>query len=352
MAVFPELKQASLTELSGLAAGLSDDDLCLAVDSGGTKTSAILYTAGFRKAAAAKCGSLRSATTPQELVSADLSRLLEGLGLTKDPGAAPKLITGAFDHHAANALRGIFPDAKILRLGEMVLGFSSSRLFGNGILALSGTGCTIYSRINGISDSLGGYGSLISDEGSGYWISRAALGAAIKDHEGRGPFTALTAAAAAHFGGLPRSDLRSALFRIYSQNNTSPVGTIAGFVPAVVKAASEGDPVADKILSDAGVAVAEQVISLIRKNDLPKDLPLTISGSVWKKNPVYLHTFRERLLSEGVAGPFVFPRFEPVCGAMVAQLFAKYGDSERLGESLAVLENDFREFVIHDDAWT
>jgi glucosamine kinase len=47
-----------------------------------------------------------------------------------------------------------------------------------------------------------GWGYLIADAGSGYWIGRAALDAVMRDYDGRGPATALTAAVRAEFPNL------------------------------------------------------------------------------------------------------------------------------------------------------
>ena len=347
-----------MADFSELIAPLTGDDLCLAIDNGGTKSSAVLYTAGFRNVASAVSGSLRAATTPPEVIGANFRGLLAALGLKKNTDVYPKLITGAFDHVTLGMLREAFPSAGVFRLGEMVLGLSSSGIFGDGILALAGTGCTIYGRFDGRAEALGGYGSMISDEGSGYWISRCALEAAIKDYEDRGPKTALTAAAANHFGGFKQEALRQALFSIYAQNEISPVSMIAGFAPVVVKTAAEGDAVAEGILSRAGSAVAEQVLSLVRKNDLPDNLPLAISGSVWKKNPVYLRAFRDGLRRGGGPGIVVVPRFEPVCGAVAAHLFAACGNGKSaengktgFAERFAGLEKEFAEFVIPSSVW-
>ena len=47
-----------------------------------------------------------------------------------------------------------------------------------------------------------GWGYLIADAGSGYWIGRAALDAVMRNYDGRGPTTALTAAVRAEFPNL------------------------------------------------------------------------------------------------------------------------------------------------------
>src|SRR3954470_15784363 len=69
-----------------------------------------------------------------------------------------------------------------------------------GILINAGTGSIVYGRnADGEAARAGGWGHMIGDEGSGYWIGREALAAVMRASDGRGPATALTADVLAHF---------------------------------------------------------------------------------------------------------------------------------------------------------
>ena len=46
----------------------------------------------------------------------------------------------------------------------------------------------------------GGWGYVLGDEGSGYWIGRAALRAVLREADHRGPATVLTPMLLEHFG--------------------------------------------------------------------------------------------------------------------------------------------------------
>jgi glucosamine kinase len=62
-----------------------------------------------------------------------------------------------------------------------------------GVVVAAGTGVvTLAVGMNDVA-RIDGWGNLIGDAGSGYWIGRAALDAVLRAYDGRGPATALTA---------------------------------------------------------------------------------------------------------------------------------------------------------------
>jgi N-acetylglucosamine kinase-like BadF-type ATPase len=70
-----------------------------------------------------------------------------------------------------------------------------------GIVIVCGTGSICYGRNDrGQAARAGGWGYILGDEGSGYWIGRRALTAATRHADGRGPATALAAMTLSHFG--------------------------------------------------------------------------------------------------------------------------------------------------------
>ena len=92
----------------------------------------------------------------------------------------------------------------------------------------------------------GGWGYVLGDEGSGYWIGRAALRAVLREADRRGPRTALTPLLLQHFGVAAAQSL---IHEVY-QNNLRPaaIGSLARCVQA---AFSEGDEAAIGILRGA-----------------------------------------------------------------------------------------------------
>ena len=116
-----------------------------------------------------------------------------------------------------------------------------------GIALAVGTGVAcVAAAPSGSASIIGGHGYLLGDEGGGFWLGRAGIGAALRAHEGRAPNTALTGKAVDDFGDLADLHVRLAA-------DTRAVDRIAQFAPAVVEASEHGDAVAARIVA-AGVA--------------------------------------------------------------------------------------------------
>jgi N-acetylglucosamine kinase-like BadF-type ATPase len=127
-----------------------------------------------------------------------------------------------------------------------------------GVVLAAGTGAvTIGLGDGGAFARVDGWGPWLGDEGSGAWIGRAGLRAALRAHDGRGPATALTEAAARLFG--PLDQLPRAI-----GGTANPARTAASFAPGVAGAAAEGDTAAAEVLREAAGFLAESVVAAAR----------------------------------------------------------------------------------------
>ncbi|MFE3071394.1 N-acetylglucosamine kinase [Streptomyces sp. NPDC059247] len=114
---------------------------------------------------------------------------------------------------------------------------------GTGMIAL-GTDLAAWRRADG-------WGHLLGDCGSGAWIGRAGLDAAMRAYDGRrGGSAALLARAERSFG--PVAGLPGAL---YPRPDRPAV--LASFAPEVGRCAADGDPVAADVLARAAGHIAE-----------------------------------------------------------------------------------------------
>lgn len=117
-----------------------------------------------------------------------------------------------------------------------------------GTVIIAGTGaCGIVLDPSGDFRRIDGWGPWLGDAGSGQWLGRRGLEAALRDFDGRGPRTALRAAAEAMSGG-PLDGLPGWLAA-----GEAPAARLGGFAPEVLRAAEHGDAVADAIV-DEGIA--------------------------------------------------------------------------------------------------
>jgi len=120
-----------------------------------------------------------------------------------------------------------------------------------GAVVASGTGVVTLAVGASAVARVDGWGHIIGDAGSGYWIGRAALDAVMRAHDGRGPATALTAVVTADF-----PDLEQAYIEL--QGDPGRVRRIAAYTRRVAELAST-DEVAAGICTAAARELAHSV---------------------------------------------------------------------------------------------
>jgi len=159
-----------------------------------------------------------------------------------------------------------------------------------GIVVIAGTGSGAAGRdAAGRTVRVGGHGFLLGDEGSGYWIGREAVRAALRAADGTGPATALTAVVERAFGSLTGAETlvhqrptdRQLLSRLV------PLVAAAASGSSVPGAAADrvagGDAVAARILAEAAAHLAELAAAVRAR--LGK-LPVAGVGGIFACAPV------------------------------------------------------------------
>lgn len=142
-------------------------------------------------------------------------------------------------HDSITAFLGTFGDGR----GAVVAA-------GTGVVTLA-VGRTAVARVDG-------WGHLIGDAGSGFWIGRAAFDAVMRAHDGRGEATALTPLLAADFPDLERAYLEL-------QADPDRVSRAAAYARAVAATAADGDAVAVAILERAGRELALSAVAGLQR---------------------------------------------------------------------------------------
>lgn len=141
-----------------------------------------------------------------------------------------------------------------------------------GVALSCGTGSVAVGRYRGTEVQCGGWGYLLGDEGSGYWIVRAAL-RALLDRRDRGlppgelSERMLAATGAAQVGGL--------LELFYLQPHPRHW---AGYAPLVLTSA---DPAAARITAEAADALAGLAVSAAERLGAPPGLPVVLAGGLF-----------------------------------------------------------------------
>ncbi len=152
-----------------------------------------------------------------------------------------------------------------------------------GIALIVGTGSSCYGRnANGDAWRSGGWGYIVDDYGSGFYLGQKALEAVIRAADGRGEPTALTQPC---MDGLGIHDLSELMHRIYYPR-LDHTG-IAALAPIVVQVAADHDPIAQAIIERGCDELALMVQVTTRKLGLPDDVLVIPVGSLGTVNEYY-----------------------------------------------------------------
>jgi glucosamine kinase len=195
-------------------------------------------------------------------------------------------------------------------VGDMVIAMEAASGGGPGVIVIAGTGSIAYGRnAAGQTARAGGWGFAISDEGSGHWIGRAAVAAAMRVFD------------EGHNGGLLESILKawgvSTREQIILASNASPAPDFAGLFPAALAAADAGDPSAHDILARAGVELANLGKIVISRLFAEADrAPVAMSGGVFRNSAMIRQVFYNRLRLECPKAMVNGNVVDPVMGAL------------------------------------
>ncbi len=160
-----------------------------------------------------------------------------------------------------------------------------------GIALIVGTGTSCYGQnAAGESWRSGGWGYIIDDYGSGFYLGRAALEAVVRAADGRGQPTALSERCLAALG---ITDVNQIMHRIYYPR-LDHTG-MAALAPLVVQIAAEGDPVALDIVERGCQQLALMCAVVTRKLALPADVLIVPVGSLGTVNPFYRQTLERAI---------------------------------------------------------
>jgi N-acetylglucosamine kinase-like BadF-type ATPase len=185
-----------------------------------------------------------------------------------------------------------------------------------GVAVLAGTGSIALARAaDGREGRAGGWGYLLGDEGSGYWLGREAIAAYLQVLEGRRTAGPLAARIASATGART---VPEGIAWVNSGDN--PVARLAGLAPLVSEAVDAGDEVARGILCRAGQALADlaaAAVGQIRPKGALDRVQVACCGGVWAAGAALTAPFREALADRLPGATVSPPLLPPVAGAIV-----------------------------------
>jgi len=213
----------------------------------------------------------------------------------------------------ATSLSQQFSGAEVWLGPDMVTAHAGALSGEPGVVVAAGTGVVCLGLgLEGRVRRADGLGHIFGDEGSGFSIGRAAIRAAFRGLEGRGPKTSLTEAASRFFVGL--DDLPERI-----QLSTNPVRDVAGFAPEVAREAAEGDPTAQQIWDEAVDHLVRTAMAVVRGTfpaASPRSVPVSYVGGLFASAELLLTPFRRRLMELCEAADCREPQGDALAGAV------------------------------------
>jgi len=154
-----------------------------------------------------------------------------------------------------------------------------------GVIVIAGTGSAAYGRNGQRHARAGGHGFLLGDEGSAYWIGRAAARAALRWEDGMGG-SELVHRTVVQAAGNPLETLIGEL-----SAHPAERGRLAGLAPAITAIAAE-DPEAARIARRAAEHLAALAGAVRRRLDPlhpGRPLPVAGAGGVFRAPVIWDH---------------------------------------------------------------
>ncbi len=302
--------------------------ILIGADAGGTKTAAavsdgaqIIGRADGAGGAVRPGRALASAGIIAEVVRSALAvagRLTGDVLVVGAAGAGRELERDEL----RKALRGENLATKVVVVTDIEIALEAAFADGPGIVVSAGTGSVAVGRDRtGQRHRIGGYGWQMGDEGSGYAIGRAALGAVSRAVDGRSPQTALSdrllqATRTADFDALVRWAA-----------GASPA-EVAAIAPHVLSVAAQGDTLAQGIADYAARELSQLAIRMRPMMEADGKVGVAITGGLLGADG----PLRKRVLTILGEEPALQPIERPVEAVLGALAVAKTVNGEQGGE--------------------
>ena len=256
----------------------------IGIDAGGTKTTAVLAdeTTVLAQAAA---GTIKPSQIGLPLATDNFQTLLQAVASKADISlkAVAKVCLGLAGSRVPENMawaKWMLSDqvgSPYVICEDVDIALEAAFAGGPGALVISGTGSHVLARrLDGRIAHAGGYGPLVSDEGSGSWIGIEAGRRALYDYDGQ-TISPLMA-------GIMREWGCDTVEMVIGEANSRQLQSYSILVPLVCALAEKGNAMALGILVDAGKELARLAKTALTRLAAP-DLPVACTGSILENIP-------------------------------------------------------------------
>lgn len=269
----------------------------IGIDGGGTKTEAIAYTlegqqlcralTGFGNVLMDKKEAIKNIITAIDECNLKIANSLENnncLAIYLGIAGGESEEVNSFVTRALSDKYGV----KVKLVNDAVIALAALLKGEDGILTISGTGSISYGISQGKIKTAGGWGHLLGDEGSGYFIAIEALKLMALDEDMDKKVSNLSK----ELLRAMRVDNRKDIINfVYNQTKRE----IAALVPVVVSLAQQGDSEAIEILKRGGRELAKTTLIVYESLDFKGHVAIGIKGSILTKVSMVREEFENTL---------------------------------------------------------
>lgn len=284
----------------------------IAVDSGGTKTEAVLFDETghiLYRDVDLGCNPLDHGL---EIVRDRLEEILKRV-IARAPGPVEGMhgaMAGSFYYKEGT----LFPPVRYEKLG---IGRVRTDVDGRSMLSsqfyqkeeccgvVCGTGCSSWvRRRDGSLVHVGGWGYLIDALGSGYSLGRDAVRAAVRAEDGRGPDTVLKELLEKEMG----TELAYGIPKLY-EGGRRKIASLAGLL---FEGCRRGDEVSLSLMEQGAGYIAELI--WVADAHMTEAYPVVMGGGIVKNYPEYLEAIRRKAPERA---KLILAEAPPIFGAAV-----------------------------------
>jgi glucosamine kinase len=266
-------------------------DVAVGVDIGGTSSRALAVTAAGEVVGRGADGGGNPNSHPPTVAAARVAAAVSAavpsgtpvvaclLGVAGESKFSDPAVVAVFE----SALRSVGVTCRIDVVSDAEVAFASATESPSGTVVIGGTGSVAARIVDHRKTSwYGGWGWLLGDEGSAYWIGRQAVRATLRLLQGTGDPGPLALAVLAAAFGTPESSFddlpwrRKAVNRLITAANAEPPVHLARYA-SLVSTHAETDPSAKAIVTEAAALLAEHAHATRPAGD---PSPIVLAGSV------------------------------------------------------------------------
>ncbi|WP_342442271.1 BadF/BadG/BcrA/BcrD ATPase family protein [Lysinibacillus sp. FSL K6-0057] len=302
----------------------------IGVDGGGTRTRAVIGTRkGEVLAFVEGAGTNMKSTPPDEVrlqIIQLLAQLLQKIDATKNDISAVFLCVAGGDRQVDKErweqwISFLFPASacKITITNDAVAGLTSGTFTQQGLVVIAGTGSIVYAvGKNYQASRVGGWGYLLGDEGSGYYIGQEALRFITRHYDAFGLNEDLFTATI--LDQLALKNPTEIITHVYE--HLQPRVFIASLARVVLRLAEQNNDRAKKIIEQATHHLVQFIQIMLKKEPQLKGYPIVLCGGLFE-NFYFVQCFREKLHLATIPNRLIRPEVPPVIGAFVNGLLSE-----------------------------